>query len=70
MFEVWASQEEKQVLQNIKAVVINERINFIKNIDDNATQTQIKFSKLNDEIGKQIKKLSTLLRLDVQRVHL
>ncbi len=69
LFEVWASQEEKQVLQNIKAIVINERINFIKNNDDSDIQIQSRFAKFNNEIGKQIKKLSTLLKHDVENIH-
>lgn len=68
LFEVWASEDEKKVLQSISAHVQSWHKKFDAAVTENNVSAVPSFDKLIDDIGSEVVRLSTLLRTEVESV--
>ena len=69
LFEVWATNAEKKVLEDINNIVKNWRLKYLDFSEDNQHSELKDFELLINNIGINIKKMSTLLKLDVEKIH-
>jgi hypothetical protein len=69
LFEVWASEDEKKVLQSIGALVHSWNKKFVDAAIEKNMLAIPSFDQLVEDIGAEVVRLSTLLRAEVERVN-
>jgi hypothetical protein len=69
LFEVWASDAEKKVLHDIQILVHSWNKQFIEAATTNNKSEIPSFDQLIEDIGVNVKKLSSLLREEVENVN-